>query len=91
MVASHNTEVIDQDRHRLLSSAATGIADADIVSLFPPGPAGAKENSAIRPIRVNVPVVALVDLRRRITARRFLIWRRSIMDPKGCGSPRFAS
>ena len=91
MVASHNSEVIDQDRRRLLSNAATGIAVAGIVSLFPPGLAGAEENSAIRPFRVNVPVVALIDLRRRITATRFLTGRRSIMDPRVCSSPRFAS
>jgi hypothetical protein len=91
MVASHHSEVINQGRQRLLSSAATGIAVAGIVSLFPPGLAGAEENSAIRPIRVNVPVVALIDLRRRITATRFLTGRQSIMDPNVCSSPRFAS
>jgi hypothetical protein len=61
MVASHNSEVINQDRHRLLSSAATGIAVAGIVSLFPPrarwrrrefcNPPDPRQRSGSRPYR----------------------------------------
>ena len=65
------SEVIDQDRRQLLSTAAMGIAAAGAASLFPMCPAPAATSDEIRPFRVNVPEDALVDLRRRINATRW--------------------
>jgi hypothetical protein len=65
------SEVIDQDRRQLLSTAAMGIAAAGAASLFPVYPAPAATSDAIRPFRVNVPEEALVDLRRRINETRW--------------------
>jgi pimeloyl-ACP methyl ester carboxylesterase len=65
------SEVIDQDRRRLLSTAAMGIAAAGVASLFPAYPAPAATGDDIRPFRINVPEEALVDLRRRINATRW--------------------
>jgi hypothetical protein len=41
------------------------------VSLLAEGPAGAAEDNAIRPFRINVPEAKLVDLRRRIAATQW--------------------
>ena len=71
MLASLNSEAIDQDRRRLLSSAAMGVAVAGTISLFPPGFARADEAAQIRPFRVDVADEALTDLRRRIAATRW--------------------
>jgi len=65
------SEVIDQDRRRLLSTAAMGIAAAGVASLFPAYPAPAATNDDIRPFRINVPEQALLDLRGRINATRW--------------------
>ena len=62
------SEVVDQDRRQLLSTAAIGIAAAGAACLFPAYPAPAATSDEIRPFRVNVPEDALVDLRRRINA-----------------------
>src|SRR6188472_1337012 len=62
------SEFIDQDRRRLLSTAAMGIAAAGVASLFPAYPAPAATRDDIHPFRINVPEEALVDLRRRINA-----------------------
>jgi pimeloyl-ACP methyl ester carboxylesterase len=68
---THSTpEVINQDRRRLLSTAAMGLAVAG-ASLFPSQLAAAYASDAIRPFRVNVPEDQLVDLRRRIGAVRW--------------------
>src|SRR5258706_8337930 len=65
------SEVIDQDRRRLLSTAAMGIAAAGVASLFPAYPAPAATNDDIPPFRINVPEQALLDLRGRINATRW--------------------
>jgi hypothetical protein len=66
------SETIDQDRRRLLSTAAAGIALVGAVSLLPSESTAAPAGDAIRPFHgVNVPEEALVDLRRRIVATRW--------------------
>jgi pimeloyl-ACP methyl ester carboxylesterase len=65
------TEVIDQDRRWLLSTAAAGIAAAAAASLFPAHPASAATSDAIRPFRIDVPEEDLVDLRKRLAATRW--------------------
>jgi pimeloyl-ACP methyl ester carboxylesterase len=64
-------EAINQDRRRLLGSAAMGIAVAGAASLLPAYPASATEGDAIRPFHISFPQEALVDLRRRIAATRW--------------------
>jgi pimeloyl-ACP methyl ester carboxylesterase len=64
-------EAINQDRRRLLGSAAMGIAVAGAASLLPACPASATEGDAIRPFHISFPQEALVDLRRRIAATRW--------------------
>lgn len=65
-------ETIDQDRRRLLGTAAQGIAAVGAVGLLPSELTAAPANDAIRPFRgINVPEDALVDLRRRILATRW--------------------
>jgi len=71
MTTQLDPEMIDQDRRRLLSTAAMGIAAAGAASLFPAHPAPAATNDAIRPFRIDVPEEDLVDLRRRIAATRW--------------------
>src|SRR4051794_9171119 len=70
MLTSHNSEAIDQDRRRLLSSAAMGMAVAAPISLLPAGFTRAEANSDIRVFRVDFPEADLTDLRRRINAAR---------------------
>jgi pimeloyl-ACP methyl ester carboxylesterase len=63
------TEAVDQDRRRLLTTAAMGITA--VGTLFTPPLATAASSDAIRPFRINVPEADLVDLRRRIAATRW--------------------
>src|SRR6202795_4933170 len=74
------TEAINQDRRRLLSTAAKGIAVAGAPTLLPENWAIAAEPDAIRPFHISFPQEALVDLRRRIAATR---WpeRETVTDP----------
>ena len=65
-----DSEVIDQDRRRLLG-ATVGIVIAGATSLFPLDLALAAESAAIRPFRISIPEEQLVDLRRRIAATRW--------------------
>jgi pimeloyl-ACP methyl ester carboxylesterase len=65
------SEVINQDRRQLLSTAAMAIAAAGAASMLPIHPASATADSAIRPFRINIPQEALVDLRRRVAATRW--------------------
>jgi pimeloyl-ACP methyl ester carboxylesterase len=65
------TEVIDQDRRRLLGMAAMGIAAAGAASLLPSPLPAAPAGDTIRPFRVHVPDKQLADLRRRIAAVRW--------------------
>jgi pimeloyl-ACP methyl ester carboxylesterase len=71
MPTSHNSEIVDQDRRRLLSKAAMAIAVVGTASLFPLNRAHADKNAEIRPFRVGFPDEALVDLRRRINDTRW--------------------
>ena len=74
------TEAINQDRRRLLGTAAMGIAVAGAANLLPAYSAFAAEADAIRPFHISFPEEALVDLRRRIAATR---WpeRETVTDP----------
>jgi pimeloyl-ACP methyl ester carboxylesterase len=65
------SEVIDQDRRKLLTTAAMGIAAAAAANLLPAYPALAAASDEIRPFRINIPEEALVDLRRRIKATKW--------------------
>jgi hypothetical protein len=67
----NTTEAINQDRRRLLSTAAASIAVATAASLLPSQLIAASAGDAIRPFRVHVPEEQLVDLRRRIAATRW--------------------
>ncbi len=79
------TEVINQDRRRLLGTAVAGIAIAGAASLFPSPLIGADSRGAVRPFRVNVPEAQLVDLRRRISATR---WPdKETVDDRSQGAP----
>jgi len=49
------SEQIDQDRRRFVGAAATAVAAAGALSLFPQQLAAATEGNAIRPFRVNIP------------------------------------
>ena len=64
-------ETIDQDRRRLLGTAAMGIAVAGAASLLPSHLSAATAGDAVRPFRIAVPDEALTDLRRRIAATRW--------------------
>jgi pimeloyl-ACP methyl ester carboxylesterase len=70
MGKSRACEHINQDRRRLLGTAAMGIV-ASAAGLLPSQLAAAPTNDAIRPFRVNVPEKDLVDLRARIAATRW--------------------
>jgi hypothetical protein len=65
------SEVVNEDRRQLLSTAAMGIAAAGAASFFPAQPAAAATGEEIRPFRINVPEEALVELRRRLVATRW--------------------
>ena len=71
MLTPHNSEVIDQDRRRILGTAAMGVAIAGTISLFHADMAFAEGSSGIRPFRVEFPEELLLDLRRRINATRW--------------------
>jgi pimeloyl-ACP methyl ester carboxylesterase len=82
-----SSEVVNQDRRRLLSAATTGFAAVGAVSLLPalvdsagdavaqPSNQGesqmATKTDAIRSFSINFPDEALVDLRRRINATKW--------------------
>ena len=85
MNTNTTTEVIDQDRRRLLGTAVAGIAVAGVASLFPSQLIAAESGAAIRPFRVNVPKARLADLRRRIAATR---WPdKETVDDRSQGAP----
>ena len=64
------SEMINQDRRRLLGMATASIAVATAASLFPSQLVAASAGDAIRPFRVNIPEAQLADLRRRVAATR---------------------
>ncbi|KFC65768.1 Hydrolase [Bosea sp. LC85] len=70
MRTSNTSDVIDQDRRRLLGMAATAIV-ASAANLLPSGLAAAPLGEAIRPFRITVPDAQLADLRQRIAATRW--------------------
>jgi pimeloyl-ACP methyl ester carboxylesterase len=70
MNMTQSPDVINEDRRRILSTAATGAAVADAASLVPSQLAAAPARDAIRPFRVDIPEEALVDLRRRLAETR---------------------
>ncbi len=69
--AQLNPEAVNEDRRKLLTTAAMAIAAAGAASLFPAYPAPAATSDAIRPFRINVPEEDLADLRRRVQATRW--------------------
>ncbi|PWT87055.1 MAG: multidrug MFS transporter [Proteobacteria bacterium] len=71
MRATMTAEAIDQDRRRILKTAATGLAVAGAAGLLSLHRSVAAESNAVRPFRVSVPDEQLVDLRRRIAATRW--------------------
>lgn len=64
------SEIIDQNRRRLLGAAATAIAALSVASLLPAHSTAATQAEAIRPFQVNIPEAALVDLRSRLAHTR---------------------
>jgi pimeloyl-ACP methyl ester carboxylesterase len=64
------SEVIDQNRRRLLGAAASAIAALGVASLLPAHSTAATQAEAIRPFQVNIPEAALVDLRSRLSHTR---------------------
>ncbi|MER9440559.1 epoxide hydrolase [Mesorhizobium sp. M0340] len=71
MDTTRTSETIDQDRRRLLSTAAVGIAAAGAASLLPSHKAAASTSDGIRPFTVSFPQEELTELRRRIVATRW--------------------
>ncbi len=71
MDTTRTSEAIDQDRRRLLGTAAVGIAAAGAASLLPSQMAAASTSDAIRPFTVSFPKEDLAELRRRIAATRW--------------------
>ncbi|GAU86381.1 epoxide hydrolase family protein [Bosea sp. BIWAKO-01] len=66
----NTSDVIDQDRRRLLGMAAIGVV-ASAANLLPSRLVAAPVDDSIRPFRVNVPEAQLSDLRQRIAATRW--------------------
>ena len=70
-VAISNSEAVDHDRRKLLTTAAAGLAVAGTATLLPVRPAPAATSSAIRPFKINIPDKALADLRHRLAMTRW--------------------
>ena len=66
-----NQETIDQDRRKLLVSAAIGLAAAGAANLFAVRTAPAATNDEVRPFHIDIPEADLVGLRRRLAATRW--------------------
>jgi pimeloyl-ACP methyl ester carboxylesterase len=62
---------VDQDRRRVLGTAAVGIAAASASSLLPSQLAAAPENDGIRPFRFEASEEQLAELRQRVAATRW--------------------
>jgi pimeloyl-ACP methyl ester carboxylesterase len=71
MHANNVIEEIDQDRRRLLGTAALGLVAAATPGVPAAQSAAAPAGDAIRPFRVRFPEEKLADLRRRIAAARW--------------------
>ena len=65
------TEIVNEDRRQLLTTAAIGVAAAGAASLFPASTVPAATGEAIRPFRIDIPEKDLVDLRDRLAATRW--------------------
>ena len=65
------SEIVNQDRRQLLTTAAMGLAAAGAASLFPVSAVPAATGEAIRPFRIHVPDKDLADLRHRLVATRW--------------------
>jgi pimeloyl-ACP methyl ester carboxylesterase len=61
------SEAINEDRRRLLTLAAAGVAATGVASTAVP----AATSEAIRPFHIHIPEKDLVDLRRRLAATRW--------------------
>jgi pimeloyl-ACP methyl ester carboxylesterase len=70
MLKRSNSERIDEDRRRLLGSAATGLAALAAATAWPAALTHSEPAADIRPFRVDIPEESLTDLRRRIAATR---------------------
>jgi pimeloyl-ACP methyl ester carboxylesterase len=71
MDTSNTIEAINQDRRRLLGTAAMGIAVAGAANLIPSQLAAAPAADAIRPFSFHASEAKLADLRRRINATQW--------------------
>jgi pimeloyl-ACP methyl ester carboxylesterase len=71
MNTNRTNEAINQDRRRLLGTAAMGLAVAGAATLLPSKLTAAPAADSIRPFRVNIPEAQLADLRRRVLATRW--------------------
>jgi pimeloyl-ACP methyl ester carboxylesterase len=69
-IAATETEAIDQDRRRLLGTAAMGIAAAGAASLLPARSSLAAADE-VRPFHFEASEEVLTDLRRRITQTKW--------------------
>ena len=65
------SETINHDRRKLLTTAAMGMAAAGAATVFPATAATVATDTAIRPIRIHIPDKDIVDLRHRLAATRW--------------------
>ena len=71
MLPGVESEIINQDRRRLLTTAVMGVAAAGAASLSPASAISAATGEAIRPFRINIPEQDLADLRHRLAVTRW--------------------
>jgi pimeloyl-ACP methyl ester carboxylesterase len=83
MLTRSRSRVIDLDRRRFLSAAATGTFAAGAAWLLPTYPVQATASEEIRPFQVKFPESALVDLRARLKATRWPDRETVIDDSQG--------
>ena len=57
MLTRVESEIINQDRRQLLTTAAMGVAAAGSASLSPASAVSAATGEAIRPFRIHIPIV----------------------------------
>jgi pimeloyl-ACP methyl ester carboxylesterase len=65
------SETINPDRRKLLTTAAIGIVAAGAATVLPATVATAAADTAVRPFRIHIPEKDLVDLRHRLAATRW--------------------
>src|ERR1700692_4221985 len=71
MDTTKTSEVVDQDRRRLLGTATVGMSAAGAASLLPSRSVAATASDAIRPFRADFSDAELTELRRRISATQW--------------------